>query len=74
LISTTVRRLQLPLTMLAVGLCLLAMGLAKAPTLGLAGLFYLAIGFRGLHKMRSRKPAADSAAIGADDAHQSRAL
>jgi hypothetical protein len=39
------------------------MGLAKAPTLGLAGLFYLAIGFRGLHQMRSRKPAEDSTAI-----------
>ena len=47
--------------MLAVGLCLLAIGLATEPTLGLAGLFYLAIGLRGLHKMRSRKPVEDTA-------------
>jgi hypothetical protein len=61
LISATIRRLQLPLTMLTVGLCLLAIGLATEPTLGLAGLFYLAIGLRGLHKMRSRKPVEDTA-------------
>lgn len=47
--------------MLLVGLCLLGIGLAMAPTMGLAGLFYLAIGLRGLHKMRSRKPARDTA-------------
>ena len=70
---TAIRRLQLPLTMLAVGLCLLAIGLARAPTVGLAGLFYLAIGFRGLHKMRSSKSAGDGASISADDAHQTHA-
>lgn len=61
MISATIRRLQLPLVMLLVGLCLVAIGLATAPTVGLAGLFYLALGARGLHKMRSRKPVGDGA-------------
>lgn len=73
MISATIRRLQLPLTMLAVGLCLLAVGLARAPTVGLAGLFYLAIGLRGLHKMRSRKLAGKGTDMTATDAHQTHA-
>lgn len=50
-----IRRRALPLTMLAVGVCLLLMGGFVAPTLLIPGAFYICIGLRGLYVTRQRE-------------------
>ncbi|NND45262.1 MAG: hypothetical protein HKN58_08055 [Xanthomonadales bacterium] len=55
-----IRRRALPLTMLAVGVCLLLTGGFVAPTLLIPGAFYICIGLRGLYVTRQRESASES--------------